>query len=77
MLVSDCRSRQENRQLSTDYSQLEQSYRELEQLKDTLQHKEETWILNLTDAQKAADNTKAEVCIVGYCKSLLFSVHYI
>ena len=47
--------------MSTDYSKLEESYRELEQLKDSLQHKEETWKLNMTDAQKGNDNTKSEV----------------
>ena len=61
ILVPLSRSHIENTQLQTDYSKLEQSYHELEEVKETLEDKETKWKLNLTDAQKSADNTKTEV----------------
>ena len=65
------RSRRENQQLQTDYGKLQESYNELEQLKDKLENKEETWKLNLTDSQKESENTKDEVseylCFVVHC----------
>ena len=47
--------------LKTDYERLKQSYLELEALKDKLENQEVTWKINLTDAQKDANNTKEEV----------------
>lgn len=55
------RSRKENLQLSSDYNKLQESYKELEALKEKLENKELTWMLNLTDAQKDAEQAKMEV----------------
>ncbi|XP_052283993.1 sarcolemmal membrane-associated protein-like isoform X3 [Dreissena polymorpha] len=54
-------SRKENLQLSSEYNKLQDSYRELEALKDRLQDKETRWMSNLTDSQKETESTKAEV----------------
>ncbi|XP_064607260.1 sarcolemmal membrane-associated protein-like isoform X11 [Liolophura sinensis] len=54
-------SRKENLQLSSDYNKLQESYKELEALKEKLENKELTWMLNLTDAQKDAEQAKMEV----------------
>ena len=40
---------------------LQESYKELEAMKDKLENNETMWKLNLTDAQKEADKTKSEV----------------
>ena len=57
------RSRKENLQLSSDYNKLQESYRELEALKDKLEHKEILWKSNMTDAQKEAEQAKQEVSV--------------
>jgi chromosome segregation ATPase len=54
-------SRRENLQLQGEYGKLQESYKELEALKDKLENKEVTWKINLTDAQKEADQTKLEL----------------
>ncbi|KAH3816090.1 hypothetical protein DPMN_117598, partial [Dreissena polymorpha] len=54
-------SRKENLQLSSEYNKLQDSYRELEALKDRLQDKETRWMSNLTDSQKETESTKAEL----------------
>ena len=54
-------SRKENLQLQTDYSKLEQSYKELEELKERLENQESNWKGDLTDAQKEAEQTKSKV----------------
>lgn len=56
-------SRKENLQLSSDYNKLQESYRELEALKDKLEHKEILWKSNMTDAQKEAEQAKQEVSV--------------
>lgn len=56
-----CRSRKENLQLSSEYNKLQESYKQLEALKDTLQDKETTWMSNLTDSQKETESTLQEV----------------
>lgn len=50
-------------QLSSDYNKLQESYRELEALKDKLEHKEILWKSNMTDAQKEAEQAKQEVSV--------------
>lgn len=55
------RSRKENLQLSSEYNKLQESYKELEALKDRLQDKESTWMSNLTDSQKETESTLQEV----------------
>ena len=55
------RSRRENIQLQSDYTRLQDSYRELEALKEKLEQGQVASKLNLTDAQKDTDNTKCEV----------------
>ena len=57
-MVSLLRTRLENSQLSNDYSLLQQSYKELRELKETLENKESQIQLNLTDAQKEADQNR-------------------
>lgn len=59
------RSRRQNDDLKEEYSRLQESYRELEQLKDRLQNSENFYHLNLTDAQKELDFTKSEVFMGG------------
>ncbi|KAL4226414.1 hypothetical protein ACF0H5_014397 [Mactra antiquata] len=54
-------SRKENLQLSSEYNKLQESYKELEALKDRLQDKESTWMSNLTDSQKENESSKQEV----------------
>ncbi|XP_013404760.1 sarcolemmal membrane-associated protein isoform X4 [Lingula anatina] len=54
-------TRKENAQISQDYSKLQEQYKELEAMKDKLENKEITWKLNLTDAQKEAEQTKLEL----------------
>ncbi|CAE1244035.1 Sarcolemmal membrane-associated protein [Acanthosepion pharaonis] len=61
-------SRKENLQLSSDYNKLQESYRELEALKDKLEHKEILWKSNMTDAQKEAEQAKQEM---GQTKDLM------
>ncbi|XP_064607251.1 sarcolemmal membrane-associated protein-like isoform X3 [Liolophura sinensis] len=56
-------SRKENLQLSSDYNKLQESYKELEALKEKLENKELTWMLNLTDAQKDAEQAKMELTL--------------
>ena len=55
------RSRKENAKLQADYLQLQESYKELEELKEKLEVNEVTWRINLTDAQKDSERTKEEV----------------
>ncbi|KAK2167271.1 hypothetical protein LSH36_30g03036 [Paralvinella palmiformis] len=54
-------SRREKIRLETDYYKLQESYHELEQLKDRLEDRELIWQLNLTDSQKESDQCKGEV----------------
>lgn len=63
------RSRHENIQLKVEYGRLKESYQELEQLKDKLEHNEMTWQTNLTDAQKEAEQMKTEVAVC-FCRSV-------
>ncbi|KAL5014637.1 hypothetical protein ScPMuIL_008907 [Solemya velum] len=53
-------SRKENLQLSSEYNKLQESYKELEALKEKLESKEMAWRLNLTDAQKETEQSKQE-----------------
>jgi len=68
-----CRSRREKIRLETDYYKLQESYHELEQLKDRLEDRELIWQLNLTDSQKESDQCKGEVKVS--IKSSLTSHH--
>ena len=54
-------ARRENSVLSQEYNKLQDSYKELEALKDELQGKESTWMSNLTDSQKKTESSKREV----------------
>ena len=54
------RSRKENLQLSSEYNKLQESYKQLEALKEKLASGEGAWRPNLTDAQKDAQKTKHE-----------------
>ncbi|XP_074644471.1 uncharacterized protein LOC141901252 isoform X2 [Tubulanus polymorphus] len=60
-IEADMRTKKENTVLTADYGRLQESYNDLEQLKERLEDKELTWKLNLTDAQKEADHTKDEL----------------
>jgi len=51
----------ENTVLKAEYTRLQESYRELEQMKDSLEDTKATCQLNLTDAQKEAEKTRTEV----------------
>lgn len=53
---------------------LQDSYKELEELKDRLENKESTWKDNLTDAQKDSEKTKSQVCTV--CLFTLTFAHW-
>jgi len=55
------RSNVENSELKAEYTRLQESYRELEQMKDSLEDTKATCQLNLTDAQKEAEKTRSEV----------------
>ena len=55
------RSHLENTVLKAEYTRLQESYRELEQMKDSLEDTKATCQLNLTDAQKEAEKTRTEV----------------
>ena len=44
--------------MSNDYLNLQQSYKELSELKETLENKESQIQLNLTDAQKESDQNR-------------------
>ena len=55
------RSHLENKELKAEYTRLQESYRELEQMKDSLEDTKATCQLNLTDAQKEAEKTRTEV----------------
>ena len=53
-----------------EYTRLQESYRELEQMKDSLEDTKATCQLNLTDAQKEAEKTRTEVTpIISVCLS--------
>ncbi|XP_046354352.1 sarcolemmal membrane-associated protein-like isoform X21 [Haliotis rufescens] len=54
-------SRRENLQLSSEYNKLQESYKNLEALKEKLESSESAYRLNLTDAQKDAEQSKQEV----------------
>lgn len=54
-------SRRENLQLSSEYNKLQESYKQLEALKDKLEDKQLTWMSNLTDSQKETEHTKLEL----------------
>ena len=56
-----CRSRKENLQLSSEYNKLQESYKQLEALKQKLETKEAVWRSNMTDSQKETDLAKQEV----------------
>lgn len=55
------RSRKENLQLSSEYNKLQESYKQLEALKQKLETKEAVWRSNMTDSQKETDLAKQEV----------------
>ena len=55
------RSRRQNEDLKEEYNRLQESYRELEHLKEQLQSSEISYHSNLTDAQKELELTKTEV----------------
>ena len=68
-------------ELKAEYTRLQESYRELERMKDSLEDKKATCQLNLTDAQKEAEKTRTEVriftskctcihLITVYCKKM-------
>ena len=68
--------------MKSDYAKLKESYQELEALKDKLADQELTWKLNLTDAQKVTNNTKAEVGLYNseafiLCKMRIFVTMFI
>jgi predicted nuclease with TOPRIM domain len=52
------RSRKENLQLSSEYNKLQESYKQLEALKQKLETKEAVWRSNMTDSQKETDLEK-------------------
>ncbi|XP_067685240.1 sarcolemmal membrane-associated protein-like isoform X14 [Haliotis asinina] len=54
-------SRRENLQLSSEYNKLQESYKNLEALKEKLESSESAYRLNLTDAQKDAEQSKQEL----------------
>ncbi|XP_071141761.1 sarcolemmal membrane-associated protein-like isoform X14 [Mytilus edulis] len=54
-------SRKENLQLSSEYNKLQESYKQLEALKQKLETKEAVWRSNMTDSQKETDLAKQEV----------------
>ncbi|KAK3609534.1 hypothetical protein CHS0354_007339 [Potamilus streckersoni] len=56
-------SRRENLHLSAEYNKLQESYKELEALKEKLENNEMTWRSNMTDAQKETEKTQQEVRI--------------
>lgn len=70
--VCRCRSRKENLQLSSEYNKLQESYRQLEELKDRLQDKESTWMSNLTDSQKQNESSKQEVRLASDSDSVFY-----
>jgi len=51
----------ENMELKAEYVRLQESYRELEQMKDSLEDTKAACQLNLTDAQKESEKTHTEV----------------
>ncbi|CAG2255020.1 Sarcolemmal membrane-associated protein [Mytilus edulis] len=55
-------SRKENLQLSSEYNKLQESYKQLEALKQKLETKEAVWRSNMTDSQKETDLAKQELC---------------
>jgi len=55
------RSHLENSELKAAYVRLQESYRELEQMKDSLENTKAACQLNLTDAQKESEQTHTEV----------------
>ena len=55
------RSHLENKELKAEYLRLQESYRELEQMKDSLEDTKAACQLNLTDAQKESEKTHTEV----------------
>lgn len=59
--MCNVRSHLENMELKAEYLRLQESYRELEQMKDSLEDTKATCQLNLTDAQKEAEKTRTEV----------------
>jgi len=61
MFIYNGRSHLENLELKAEYMRLQESYRELEQMKDSLEDTKATCQLNLTDAQKEAEKTRTEV----------------
>ncbi|KAK3609535.1 hypothetical protein CHS0354_007339 [Potamilus streckersoni] len=54
-------SRRENLHLSAEYNKLQESYKELEALKEKLENNEMTWRSNMTDAQKETEKTQQEL----------------
>ena len=54
-------SRKENLQLSSEYNKLQESYKQLEALKQKLETKEAVWRSNMTDSQKETDLAKQEL----------------
>lgn len=55
------RSRKENLQLSAEYNKLQESYRQLEAMKEQLETQASTWQSNLTDSQKETEQTRHQV----------------
>ncbi|XP_055999766.1 sarcolemmal membrane-associated protein-like isoform X5 [Ostrea edulis] len=54
-------SRKENLQLSAEYNKLQESYRQLEVMKDQLETQALAWQSNLTDSQKENEQTRQQV----------------
>lgn len=66
------RSRKENLQLSSEYNKLQESYKQLEELKDQLQNKESVWMSNLTDSQKQNESSMQEVRLASDSDSVFY-----
>ena len=68
------RSHLENLELKAAYIRLQESYRELELMKDSLENTKAACQLNLTDAQKESEKTRTEVlCRNLFCATSDFS----
>jgi len=67
----------ENLELKAEYMRLQESYRELEQMKDSLEDTKATCQLNLTDAQKEAEKTRTEVLATVSLLRFLISLYHV
>jgi len=61
-------------ELKAEYVRLQESYRELEQMKDSLEDTKAACQLNLTDAQKESEKTHTEVFTIISSVLLLTSI---